>query len=54
VATAQEAMVKAKGAGRAETLVSHAQNWLDNLSIHADLDEWRAEMAHRTETLLKP
>jgi hypothetical protein len=33
-------MVKAKAAGRHETLVARTQRWMDNLSIHADLDEW--------------
>ena len=47
-------MVKAKAAGRHETLVARTQCWLDNHSIHADLDEWRAEMGSRTEALLKP
>ena len=54
LATLQGAMAKAKAAGRHETLVARTQRWLDNLSIHADLDQWRAEMARRTQALLKP
>ena len=54
LATLQGAMAKAKAAGRHETLVARTQRWLDNLSIHADLDAWRLEMASRTEALLKP
>ena len=38
LATLQDAMAKAKAAGRHETLVARTQRWLDNLSIHADLD----------------
>ena len=54
LATLQDAMAKAKAAGRHKTLVARTQRWLDNLSVHADLDEWRAEMARRTEAFLKP
>ena len=53
LATLQDTMAKAKAAGRHETLVARTQRWLDNLSIHADLDQWRAEMARRTEQLLR-
>ena len=51
LATLQGTMAKAKAAGRHETLVARTQRWLDNLSIHADLDAWRAEMARRIEAL---
>ena len=54
LATLQDAIAKAKAAGRHTELVARTQRWLDNLSVHADLDEWRAEMAQRTEALLKP
>ncbi len=53
LATLQDAMAKAKAAGRHKTLVARTQRWLDNLTIHADLDEWRTEMARRTELLLQ-
>jgi hypothetical protein len=51
LATLQDAMARATAAGRHETLVARTQRWLDNLSIHADLDAWRAEMARRIEAL---
>ena len=54
LATLQDAMAKAEAAGRHEALVARTQRRLDNLSIHADLDVWRAEMTRRTEALLKP
>ena len=54
LATLQDAIAKAKAAGWHAEIVARTQRWLDNLSIHADLDEWRAEMARRTETLLNP
>ena len=47
LATLQDAMAKAKATGRHETLVARTQRRLDNLSIHADLDDWRTEMARR-------
>ena len=52
LATLQDAMAKASAAGRHGTLVARTQRWLDNISIHADLDEWRREMARRTAVLL--
>ena len=52
LATLQDAMAKANAAGRHGTLVARTQRWLDNISIHADLDEWRREMARRTAVLL--
>ena len=51
LATLQDAMARATAAGRHATLVARTQRWLDNLSIHADLDAWRAEMARRIEAL---
>ena len=53
LATLQDAMAKATAAGRHTTLVARTQRWLDNISIHADFDDWRAEMARRIEALLK-
>ena len=52
LATLQDAMAKASADGRHGTLVARTQRWLDNISIHADLDEWRREMARRTAVLL--
>ena len=46
-------MAKATAAGRHETLVARTQRWLNNLSIHADLNEWCLAMAGRTEALLQ-
>ena len=43
----------AKAAGPHDTLVARTQRWLDNLTVKADLDAWRLEMARRTELLLK-
>ena len=54
LATLQDALAKASAAGRHAELVARTKRWLDNLSVHADLDEWRLEMARRTEALLKP
>jgi hypothetical protein len=54
LATLQDALAKAKAAGKHANLVARTQRWLDSLSVHADLDEWRAEMARRIETLLQP
>jgi len=54
LATLQDALAKAKAAGRHTELVARTQRWLDNLTVEADLDAWRLEMASRTEALLKP
>ena len=54
LATLWDAIEKAKATGRHTTLVARTERWLDNLSIHADLDQWRCEMARRTERLLLP
>ncbi|MDP7399889.1 MAG: hypothetical protein QF541_23700, partial [Lentisphaeria bacterium] len=53
LATLQAALARAKAAGRHQTLVARTQRWLDNLTVKADLDAWRLEMARRTELLLK-
>ena len=52
LATLQDALARAKTAGRHPQLVSHTQRWLDNTTVDADLDSWRWEMANRTEALL--
>ena len=49
--TLQDAMGEAKAASKHPQLVAQTQRWLDNLSVHTDLDAWRAEMAQRTERL---
>ena len=54
LATLQNAIAKAKAGGRHATLVARTQRWLDNVTVDADLDAWRLEMARRTEALLKP
>ncbi|MEO2017878.1 MAG: hypothetical protein ABGZ53_26300 [Fuerstiella sp.] len=54
LATLHRAMAEAKAAGKHLRLVARTERWLDNLSIHADLDQWRHEMARRTEALLAP
>ena len=54
LATLQDAIAKAKAAGKHAELVARTQRWLDNTTVDADLDAWRLEMAHRTEELLKP
>jgi hypothetical protein len=53
LATIQDALANAKAAGKHAELVARTQRWLDNLSLKADLDEWRTEMARRTEQLLE-
>lgn len=52
LATLQDALARAKAAGRHPQLVSQTQRWLDNTTVDADLDSWRWEMATRTEALL--
>ena len=53
LATLQDALAKAKVAGKNKRLVARTERWLGDLSVNADLDEWRLEMARRTEALLK-
>ncbi len=38
--------------GRHQTLVVRTHRRLDNLTVQADLDAWRLEMATRTELLI--
>lgn len=52
LATLQDAMAKA--AGKHRRLVARTERWLGDLTVNADLDAWRLEMARRTEALLKP
>ena len=54
LATLQDALAKAKVAGRHAELVGETLRWLDNQTVGVDLDAWRLEMARRTEALLKP
>ena len=54
LATLQDAMARAKAAGRHGTLVARTRRWLDDLGVNANLDAWRMEMARRTEVLLTP
>ena len=52
LATLQDAMAQATAAGVRSSLVSSTQSWLDSLPTDVNLDDWRAEMASRTEQLL--
>ncbi len=54
LATLEDAIAKAKGNGKKSDLVAETERWLDNITVDADLDAWRLEMANRTEALLKP
>ena len=52
LATLENAMAKAKAADKHAELVMQTQRWLDSITVDADLDAWRREMARRTEALL--
>ena len=54
LATLQDAIARAKAAGRHERLAARTERWLGDVTVNADLDAWRLEMARRTEALLKP
>ena len=54
LATLQDAIARAKAAGRHARLVARTERWLGDITVNADLDAWRLEMARRTGTLLKP
>ena len=54
LATLQDAIAKARAAGKHRRLVARTERWLGDVTVNVDLDEWRLEMAHRTEALLKP
>ena len=51
LATLEDALTKAETTGKHTTLIARTRRWLDNLSIHTDLDDWRFEMARRTTAL---
>ena len=51
--TLQDAIAKAKAAGKHKRLVARTERWLGDITVDADLDAWRWEMANRTEALLK-
>ena len=53
LATLQNAIARAKTAGKHARLVAETDQWLDNITVDADLDAWRREMARRIELLLK-
>ena len=52
LATLQDAIARAKAAGKHVDFSAQTQRWLDNITVDAELDAWRREMARRTETLL--
>jgi len=54
LATLQGALAKAKAKKKHARLVARTERWLDDVTVDADLDAWRLEMARRTEALLKP
>jgi hypothetical protein len=49
----QDAIAKAKAAGKHTRLVARTERWLGDLRVDADLDKWRREMARRTAALLQ-
>ena len=53
LATLQDAIAKAKAAGKHAGLVARTERWLGDITVTADLDAWRLEMARRTEELLR-
>ena len=53
LATLQDAIARAKAAGRHARLVAQTERWLGDITVNADLAAWRLEMARRTEALLK-
>ncbi len=53
LATLQDALQQAKNAGRHPDLAADTEAWLEDVTMDADLDAWRREMARRTEALLK-
>ena len=54
LATLQDALQQAKNAGRHPELATDTEMWLEDVTMDADLDAWRREMARRTEALLDP
>ena len=53
LATLQDAIARARAAGRHARLIARTQRWLGDIAVNADLDAWRREMANRTQALLK-
>jgi len=45
-------MSQARAAGKHTELVAQTRRWLDSITVDANLDAWRREMARRTEMLL--
>ena len=54
LATLQDAIAKAKASGKHSGLVGRTERWLGDLTVDADLEDWRLEMARRIEALLQP
>ena len=52
LATLQNTMAQARAAGKQTELVAQTRRWLDSITVDANLDAWRREMARRTEMLL--
>ncbi len=53
LATLQDALKKAKAAGKHTGAVARTERWLEGIKVNDDLDAWRWEMARRTELLLQ-
>ena len=51
LATLNSAMARATKASRHALLVKQTRQWLEDLDVNADLDEWRREMVRRIEML---
>jgi len=49
--TLMDALDKAEAAGRRPELVRETCRWLEGISMDADLEAWRREMAARIEAL---
>ncbi len=54
LAALQDAIKKAKSSEARRELAAESATWLKNVSVDANLDQWRAEMIRRTEQLLRP
>jgi hypothetical protein len=53
LATLQDALKKAKAAGKHTGAVARTERWLEEITVNDDLDAWRWGMARRTELLLQ-
>ena len=51
-ATLQDAVARARATDKLADYTSETRMWVDNITVDADLDAWRREMARRTEMLL--